>query len=96
MIRTVCIALLMGAGGAMAQQLPAQSFVAYLCNDGTQFEAAYYDGSVGLQLDGKALLLPRRIAVSGARYAKAGVTLSVKGQTITLKRGRYTVNCAAN
>lgn len=96
MKHAIYIAVFLGAGAAMAQQQPTQTFVAYQCTDGTQFEAGYYSGSVGLQLDGKSLLLPKRLAVSGARYAKDGVTLIVKGETATLRRGRYAVNCSAN
>jgi hypothetical protein len=30
-----------------------------------------------LQLDGKALLLPRRVALSGTRFAKGDITLRI-------------------
>jgi membrane-bound inhibitor of C-type lysozyme len=71
----------------------AQRFVSYQCGDGTQFTAAFYEGSVGLQVDGRSLLLPQRISASGIRYRKSDVTLTVKGDAVTLRRGGYRVAC---
>jgi membrane-bound inhibitor of C-type lysozyme len=39
-----------------------------------------------MQLSGKALALPQRLAASGARYAKGGVSFWIKGQQATLKQ----------
>ena len=41
-----------------------------------------------VQLDGKALILPRRLSASGARYKKSGVTFWIKGDQAQLKRPR--------
>ena len=71
----------------------AQRFVSYQCSDGTQFTAAFYESSVGIQVDGKSLLLPKRLSASGARYRKSGVALSIKGDAVTLRRGTYRVAC---
>jgi membrane-bound inhibitor of C-type lysozyme len=85
-IRTVAIVLLTAPASA-------QRFVSYRCGDGTQFTAAFYESSVGVQVDGKSLLLPKRLSASGARYRKSGVTLAIKGDTVTLRRGTYRVAC---
>lgn len=63
----------------MLSALPAraQTFVSYSCADGTMISAAFFKGdrNMRMQLDGKALSLPQRLAASGARYAKSGVVL---------------------
>jgi membrane-bound inhibitor of C-type lysozyme len=73
----------------LATAVQAQvSFVNYQCADGTQAVAALYKGDkrMRLQVDGRAYTLPQRLSVSGARYAKSGVSLLVKGQEATLRR----------
>ena len=57
----------------------AQStFQNYRCADGTQFIVGFfqYDSRAHLQLDGKAVTLPKRVALSGSRYRAKGVTLT--------------------
>lgn len=63
-------------------------FVSYECADGTPVSAAFYKGDnrMRLQFDGHAYALPQRLAASGARYAKSGVSFWIKGQQATLKR----------
>jgi hypothetical protein len=55
---------------------------------------AFVDGerSAWLQLDGKAVALPRRAALLGARYAKGDITLRIP---TTLRRGRRSTECNA-
>lgn len=67
------------ASGAPSAALAQQQFRNYRCADGTQFMAAFfpYDSRAHLQLDGKALTLPRRVALSGSRYQAKGVTLRI-------------------
>lgn len=76
----------------------AQTFANFRCDDGTELPAVFYDDSrtVSLQLDGKSIHLPRRLALNGARYAKGDVVLRINKQKVTLKRSgaRETV-CAA-
>ena len=74
-----------------------QNYVRYNCAGGTEFEAAFFAGTRAafLQVDGKSLNLPKRIAASGTRYAKDGVTFWVKGQRATLKRAGKTIECSA-
>lgn len=66
----------------------AQTFVRYLCDDGTPVAAAFYknDKSAHIQVDGKAFNLPQRLSADGGRYAKGGVSFWIKGQQATLKR----------
>jgi hypothetical protein len=48
-----------------------------------------YDSRAHLQLDGKAMTLPKRVALSGSRYQAKGVTLKItKAGVTTLKRAR--------
>ncbi|WP_082650214.1 MliC family protein [Bradyrhizobium lablabi] len=70
----------------------AQStFRNYRCADGSQFMVGFfqYDKRAHLQLDGKALTLPRRWTLSGSRYQAKGVTLRItKAGVTTLKHAR--------
>ena len=82
-------------GVAMAAAPPAafaqSSFRNYRCADGAQFMVGFfqYDSRAHLQLDGKALTLPKRVALSGSRYQAKGVTLRItKAGITTLKRAR--------
>jgi len=70
----------------------AQKFFNYTCADGSQFVAAFFPQSKSayLQLDGKAMTLPQRLAASGARYAKGGITFWIKGNQAQLKRPKKT------
>jgi len=57
----------------------AQSFGSYRCADGTQFIVGFYpyDSRAHLQIDGRAVTLKKRLALSGARYSGSGVTLTI-------------------
>ena len=93
MIRIGLVLLLLGAGAA-----GAQTFVSYSCADGSSISAVFFKGEkrMHMQLDGKALALPRRLSASGARYAKGGVSFWIKGQDATLKRPKKkAVRCQA-
>ena len=87
------------AAGILAGQCPAgaQTFSTYRCGDGSEFIAAFYEGDnrAHLQLDGKAVTLPKRVSVSGLRYAKGGITLRVTKTATMLKRGRRSTECKA-
>ena len=73
----------------------AQStFRNYRCADGAQFMVGFfqYDSRAHLQLDGKALTLPKRVALSGSRYQGKGVTLRItKAGVTTLKHAKRPV-----
>jgi membrane-bound inhibitor of C-type lysozyme len=88
-------ALWAAAMAAVPSAALAQStFRNYGCADGTQFMVGLfqYDSRAHLQLDGKALTLPKRVALSGSRYQAKGVTLRITRAGITtLKRARRPV-----
>ncbi len=70
------------------------SFRNYRCADGAQFIVGFfqYDSRAHLQLDGKALTLPKRVALSGSRYQAKGVTLRItKAGVATLKHAKRPV-----
>jgi membrane-bound inhibitor of C-type lysozyme len=64
-----------GASTALAQT----SFQNYRCADGAQFIVGFfqYDKRAHMQIDGKAVTLGKRLAVSGSRYTGGGVTLTI-------------------
>ena len=79
-----------GPSAAFAQS----SFRNYRCADGAQFIVGFfqYDSRAHLQLDGKALTLPKRVALSGSRYQAKGVTLRItKAGGATLKHAKRPV-----
>ncbi len=73
---------------APATPLFAQTYLQYRCEDGAQLEVAFVEESRAayVQLDGKAMTLPQRLAASGARYKNGGVTFWIKGSEAQLKR----------
>src|SRR5262249_15773565 len=81
---------------AVAATIPSavsaqQQFRNYSCADGTQFMAGFfqYDSRAHLQLDGKAVTLTKRVALSGSRYQGKGVTLRItKAGVTTLKHAK--------
>jgi membrane-bound inhibitor of C-type lysozyme len=70
---------MLAAGISGVRQADAQTFRNYRCVDGTQFIVAFYDGDkrAFLQIDGEPATLAKRLAISGARYSGAGVTLRI-------------------
>ena len=87
------------AAAALPWQTPAsaQTVSTYQCRDGAQFVAAFYprERAVHLQLDGKTIRLPKRVAAVGTRYAKNDITLRVMKTTTTLQRGTKMTECTA-
>ena len=68
-------ALVLMAVAGFGAAAHAQRFTAYECEDGAQFQVAMLatEKKAYLQLDGKALQLPKKIAYTGDRYAKAAI-----------------------
>jgi membrane-bound inhibitor of C-type lysozyme len=69
----------------------AQAFQSYACADGSQFIAAFYPSDpkrAHLQIDGKAVALTRRLAVSGSRYSGGGIALKITKAGTTIKHGK--------
>ena len=85
------------AAGVAAAPLPAFAqtrFQNYRCADGTEFIVGFfqYDSRAHLQLDGKAVTLAKRLALSGSRYSGSGVTLNItKAGVTTLKHAKRPV-----
>jgi membrane-bound inhibitor of C-type lysozyme len=86
-----------GAAGLLIGQSPvfAQTFRTYNCYDGSQFILAFFEGDkrAHLQLDGRAITLPKRIALYGSRYTKGEISLRTTKTAITLKRGKQSTEC---
>ncbi len=80
-------------GLALTMISPAQaqsSFQSYRCADGSQFIVGFFasDKRAHVQIDGKAIALGKRIALSGRRYSGSDVTLTMARGGVTLKRAR--------
>ncbi|HEV2154943.1 MliC family protein [Bradyrhizobium sp.] len=70
---------MLASGIAAARQADAQTFRTYRCADGTRFIVGFYDHDTRafLQIDGEPATLEKRVALSGARYSGAGITLRI-------------------
>ncbi len=88
---------IIGAAAILTGQLPvfAQTFRTFRCSDGSEFILALYEGDkrAHLQLDGKAVTLPKRISFSGSRFAKGDITLRLTKTGTTLRRGKQSTEC---
>jgi len=93
--KTIMLAAAMSASGTLAAvpRATAQSFQTYRCADGTQFIVAFYahDKHAYMQIDGRAMTLARRLALSGSRYSGGGVTLKITKAGTTVRRARRPV-----
>ena len=71
----------------------AQTFESYHCADGTRFLVGFfkYDSRAHLQIDGNAVTLKRRLALSGSRYSGGEVTLVLTKAGITVRHARRPV-----
>jgi membrane-bound inhibitor of C-type lysozyme len=70
------------------------TFKNYRCADGTQFVAGFFqpDSRAHLQLDGKAVTLTKRLALSGSSYSGSGIMLKItKAGLTTLKLAKRPV-----
>jgi membrane-bound inhibitor of C-type lysozyme len=83
-------AAMFGALVAEPSAAAAQTFRSYACADGSQFIAGFfpYDKRAHLQIDGKAVALARRLALSGTRYSGGGITLKIAKTGTTIKHGK--------
>ncbi|WP_454648219.1 MliC family protein [Bradyrhizobium liaoningense] len=97
--KAILLAVTMLASGIWhARQADAQTFRTYRCADGTQFIVGFYDGDkrAFLQIDGEPVTLGRRLAVAGARYSGAGITLTIgKAGITTVKHLKRPVTACA-
>jgi len=93
--KAIILAALLPAAGIWAAVPPAraQSFQTYHCTDGTQFIVAFYphDTRAYMQIDGRPVMLAKRVALSGTRYSGGGVTLKTTRAGTTVRRARRAV-----
>jgi hypothetical protein len=91
------IALALAVTAAAAGSAAAQTFHHYECSDGSAFEIVFYPRTKAayVQLDGKALMLPKRFSFISQRFKKNGVSVAMRGGgKAILKRGGKTSQCA--
>jgi membrane-bound inhibitor of C-type lysozyme len=91
---TIFMTILFGAMAACASPAFTQTtFQNYRCADGAQFIVGFFkpDKRAHLQIDGRAVTLAKRLALSGARYSGGGVTLKIAKAGATLKHGKRPV-----
>jgi membrane-bound inhibitor of C-type lysozyme len=81
------------SAAALSSPASAQTFQNYRCADGTQFIVGFfeYDQRAHLQIDGRAVTLAKRVALSGSRYSGGGVTLKITKAGTTVKHARRPV-----
>ena len=81
------------SAAAVSSPASAQTFQNYRCADGTQFIVGFfeYDQRAHLQIDGRAVTLAKRVALSGSRYSGGGVTLKITKAGTTVKHARRPV-----
>src|SRR5262245_25998575 len=92
---TIIVALIAAAAALAASTASAQTttFQTYRCGDGTEFIVGFfqYDKRAHMQVDGKAVTLQKRVALTGSRYSGGGVTLRVTKTGTTFKIGKRPV-----
>jgi membrane-bound inhibitor of C-type lysozyme len=87
---SVTIVLLSALEGGGITSAAPQTLLTFHCSDGTEFVSALYPGTRAyVQLDGKAMTLPRRISLSGTRYSSGDITAAHQGELRQLTRGGY-------
>ena len=84
------VAIVSGATAASAQ---TTTFQTYRCGDGSEFIVGFfgYDKRAHMQVDGKAVTLQKRLALTGSRYSGGGVTLRITKSGTTFKIGKRPV-----
>jgi membrane-bound inhibitor of C-type lysozyme len=84
--------MLFGLGALLsATPATAEPFRTYVCADGSQFVAAFYPQDTRhahLQIDGRAVALTRRVALSGSRFSGGGITLKIAKTGTSIQRGK--------
>ena len=92
MIKAVIFGAALFAAGMASSASPAltQTFQNYRCADGSRFIVGFfeYDRRAHLQIDGRAVTLARRLALSGSRYSGDGVTLKIGRAGTTIRHAK--------
>jgi membrane-bound inhibitor of C-type lysozyme len=95
-LATVALLALVAAG-VMLPAMPARSetYYYYRCENGAEFEVALFPDTRAayIQLDGKALTLPKFFSITGTRYRRAGITFWFRGERATIRRGGVRSEC---
>ena len=88
--KIIVFGAMLGAAGLGPAPASAQTFQNYRCADGTQFIVGFfeYDKRAHMQIDGKAVTLAKRPALSGAHYSGDGVTFKITKAATTIKHAR--------
>lgn len=100
--KNIVIVAVLGVAAAGVSPALAQTqttFQNYRCADGSQFMVGFfqYDKRAHLQIDGKAVTLGKRVALSGSRYTGGGVTLTIGKAGTRLKHAKRPVTtCEIN
>jgi len=89
-IANLAVALLMTAFAGASTAQAQTTFKTYRCADGTEFIVGFfqYDKRAHMQVDGKAVTLLKRLALTGASYSGGGVTLRTTKSGTTIKVGK--------
>ena len=93
----IILGMVVAGMAALLSAAFAQTFQTYNCADGTQFIVGFYphDPDAYLQIDGRPVILKKRLALFGARYSGSGVTLRMTrdGRTLVKRFGRRETTC---
>jgi len=95
----IVAALWVTAAGLAPARAQTTTWQNYGCADGSQFLVGFfqYDKRAHMQIDGKAVTLGKRLALSGSRYSGRGVTLTINKAGARLKHGKRPVTtCEIN
>ena len=96
MMRTATIIVAVFGLAVVIGPARAQTFYHYECADGAHFEVGFYPYTKAafLQFDGRSLQLPKRFSLTSQRFAKDGVTFSMKRDGVaTIRRAGKTSQC---
>jgi membrane-bound inhibitor of C-type lysozyme len=93
-IRRVLALLALGSCGLLGTA-QAETYLSYRCENGARFEVTLFPETKAayIQLDGKSLMLPKFVSITGARYRKGGVTFWFRGERATLRRAGVRTEC---
>jgi hypothetical protein len=97
-MRTAMIGVLALGVLGFAASAQAQTYYHYECDDGAKFEVAFYPETKAayLQVDGKSLMLPKRLSLISQRFKQNGISLAMRGGgKAILKHAGKTSQCQA-
>ena len=97
-VKNKLLTAIIGAAALLSLSVPApaQTFQRYQCSDGADFVTGQYERKriLNMQVDGRQVALTQKLWLSGTRYSKGDVALTLKGDVATLKHGgRLSTDC---